>query len=60
MFVEIDQDALIEALQDELALSGGVFGIRDQGLLDCALARPAQILEPFRLTSNRKTSATPW
>jgi death on curing protein len=44
MFFEIDHDALIDALQDELALSGGVFGIRDQGLLDSALARPAQIL----------------
>jgi hypothetical protein len=33
MFFEIDHDALIDALQDELALSGGVFGIRDQGLI---------------------------
>src|SRR5215207_8227709 len=44
MFFEIDHDALIDALQDELALSSGVFGIRDQGLLDSAVARPAQIL----------------
>ena len=44
MLVEIDRDALIDALKEELALSGGSFGVRDQGLLESALARPAQLL----------------
>lgn len=44
MLVEIDRDALIEALGDELARSGGSFGLRDEGLLASALARPAQLL----------------
>lgn len=44
MFVEIDRHALIDALREEVARSGGSFGVRDHGLLASALARPAQLL----------------
>jgi len=44
MRLEIDKRALIEALQDELRRSGGSFGVRDEGLLASALARPAQLV----------------
>jgi death-on-curing protein len=43
MYLEIDRDALLDALREELARSGGTFGIRDAGLLESALARPAQL-----------------
>ena len=43
MYLEIDRDALLDALREELARSGGVFGVRDEGLLESALARPAQM-----------------
>jgi death on curing protein len=43
MFLEIDRNALIEALREELQRSGGAFAVRDEGLLESALARPAQL-----------------
>ena len=43
MFLEIDRDALVDALREELQRSGGAFAVRDEGLLASALARPAQL-----------------
>lgn len=43
MLLEIDENALIDALRDELGRSGGAFSVRDYGLLASALARPAQL-----------------
>lgn len=43
MFLEIDRNALIDALREELQRTGGTFAVRDEGLLASALARPAQL-----------------
>jgi death-on-curing protein len=43
MFLDIDRNALVDALREELQHSGGAFGVRDEGLLESALARPAQL-----------------
>ena len=43
MFLDIDRNALIDALREELKRSGGVFAVRDHGLSESALARPAQL-----------------
>src|ERR1700761_849089 len=36
----IDREFLLGLYEDVVAASGGAFGVRDEGLLDSALARP--------------------
>lgn len=43
MWKWIDKSALLALHDESLALHGGASGIRDEGLLDSALARPANL-----------------
>jgi death-on-curing protein len=54
----IDRALLLELYEDVIAASGGAFGIRDEGLLDSALARPRNRMAYEGVTDLHELAAT--